>query len=196
MNTLPSELNYELFYFLSADTVLNMCQVSNAFASICNDDNFWQNKLRYDYSDYFNLKPPEISYKEMYLNLAKDIIRFFPIYYNGQLLTNVWIHKTRTEREVHSIIHQLFEKAIPSETRLIYVYIYVLLKNVPGGHNYTPLLEETDIPIMTFSQKYYDSLWENANGFNIGESKIQMRQPLSSGALPPIILPQRQPINF
>ena len=57
---LPSELNYELFYFLSADTILNMCQVNTTFSAICNDDNFWQTKLRFTYSDYFNLMTRQI----------------------------------------------------------------------------------------------------------------------------------------
>lgn len=87
MNILPFELNYELLYFLPIESILNICQVSQTFAVICNDDMFWMNKLNYDYPGY--VKPLNVTWRHSYLELARGIIRSFPIYYKGNLITNV-----------------------------------------------------------------------------------------------------------
>ena len=50
-----------------------MCQVNKTFVPICNDTVFWMNKLHYDYLDYFNIKPVEISWKQAYLDLSRVI---------------------------------------------------------------------------------------------------------------------------
>jgi hypothetical protein len=171
----PSELNFELFYFLPAEAILNMCQVSTVFSNICNNDVFWMNKLRYDYPEYFNLKPTEVTWRQAYLDLSKGKIKSFPVYYRGNLLYNIWLRNTNTEREALSNIKQLFEKIVPSQDRPNPVSVHVLL-NVPNRHQYLPVLREKDVILIVDTPEYGRNLWENTVGFEIIEGKIKVSE--------------------
>jgi hypothetical protein len=175
------ELRYELFYFLPAESILNMCQVGKIFADICNDDNFWMNKLRYDYPEYFNLKTAEMSWKQTYLDLAKDKIKPFPLYFRGNLLAYIWLRNTNTEREAHAAILELFDNIIQITDRFERIFVHVLL---PGGQQYVPTLYVDDTLIVINNVKYNGSLWNNSLGFEIIEGLIGQVQTRHGDELP------------
>ena len=140
---LPTEINYDIFYYLPIESVLNACQSDSILASICADDTFWKNKYKYDYTQYIDSKPDEISWKHAYMDLAKNKIKLIPLYLRGQEIFDIWISKSNTEKEIHDYIMSLFEQ--PN------FFIHILL-NTYNRHQILPVLEPTNNSILINSR--------------------------------------------
>lgn len=164
-NIFVSGLDRYVLYFLPAETLLNMCQLSRRFAIICNDEMFWSGKLHYDYPEIAKIKPIEMTSKQTYLDLVKDIIKPFPIYFEGNLIAHVWLRNTNTQREALSFIHQFFDTLVPAEKRQHEFFVHVLSR--ANAQQYVPILLENDDLVTANFPEYNGSLWRNAAGFEI-----------------------------
>jgi len=163
---LPPEINYEIFYYLPIESVLNACQSDPILSDICNDDTFWMNKFKYDYDQYIDLKPDNITWKQVYMDLAKNNVKIIPLYFRGQELFDIWISKNNTDKEIHDYIMNLFEQQN--------FFIHIILKSTPNRQQFLPVLEPINDSILMNNPEYNGTLWDNILRFEIIEGQIHV----------------------
>lgn len=163
---LPPEINYNIFYYLPIESILNACQSDPILSDICTDDTFWKNKFKYDYAEYIDLKPDEISWKHAYMDLVKNNIKLIPLYLRGQEIFDIWISKSNTEKEIHDYIMSLFEQ--PN------FFIHIVLKYTPNRQQFLPILEPINDSILIDNPEYNGNLWDNILRFEIIEGQIHV----------------------
>jgi len=86
--TLPSRLLYQMASGIDGSSLLNLCQVSKELNNrLCGNDNFWKDKVRYDFPDKSNIKfkPEDLSWKEYYKSLIGFDLYAFGLNNHGQL---------------------------------------------------------------------------------------------------------------
>ena len=167
---LPPEINYEIFYYLPIESVLNACQSDPILSDICTDDTFWKNKFKYDYAQYIDLKPLNITWKQAYMELARNSIKIIPLYFMGKEILEVWISKNNTERDVYNYIMNF---SFPPNRGKGGYFIHILL-NTPNRHQIIPVLEPVNNSIMIENPEYSGSLWDNIFGFEIIQGQIHV----------------------
>jgi hypothetical protein len=175
------DVDYNILLHLPVETVLNMCQVNKQFSAICNDEYYWEIKFKYD---YINSKPNDLTWKQSYLDLSRNILQPFPVYYGineedienssmpgdypiNKLLGYVWLRITNTPKEVAEFINNL----VPLKDREYGYFIHVLL-NTFFQEEYIPILLENDDPIIQNYRGYKGNLWQTAIGFDIVLGKM------------------------
>lgn len=67
METLPSELKWNIYRYLPIESILKACQVDRSFNQICNDDSFWRYLLRRDFNITQTTLDPKIKYLTQYI---------------------------------------------------------------------------------------------------------------------------------
>jgi hypothetical protein len=162
---LPPEINYNIFYYLPIESILNACQSDPILSDICTDDIFWKNKFKYDYLKYIDSKPDEISWKQAYMDLVKNKIKLIPLYLRGQEIFDIWISKSNTEKEIHDYIMSLFEQHN--------FFIHIMLKST-NRQQFLPVLEPINDSILIENPEYNGSLWNNIFGFETIEGQIHV----------------------
>jgi hypothetical protein len=160
-------IDYSLLYSEPIEVTLNLCQINKQLNAVCNDETFWENKLKYDYPEYYDLKPVYITWKQTYFSLAKGI-KSFPVYFQNNLLGYIWLHVTNTQRDAMRAIFQLINNRMGN-----LFFIHVLL-NTPNQNPYLPIITSTDKPLTMNLPEYNGSLWQNAVGFEIIIGKITL----------------------
>lgn len=70
MDTVPTEIKWKLLLILNLQQLGRMCRVSKEFQDICNDENFWKDKLAQDF-DWKMDRPLSqgMTYREQYKTL-------------------------------------------------------------------------------------------------------------------------------
>jgi hypothetical protein len=192
-------IDYHTLYFLPVEDVLNMCTLSSQFATICNDESYWQVKFQYDFPEYFNAALSEVpTYKQAYLELARGSLKLFPVYDQGNIIFSLWMRKTNTEREALSKIYQLFDRLYKVTERQNHpVFVHVLLntpqRNDPNNMvaKYLPSLREKDVTLNVATPEYGINLWDHIVGFEIIDGEITVQDEIMRFIL---TFPEHQPI--
>lgn len=123
---LPRDILYEILLHTEPKTLISSCATNKSIANICNDENFWTNKIQVDFeliSNYWRSdtltkllpngsiliqnKPRSISFKRFYFDLLNDHLR--PIVVTStldqlDLPSFIWV---RDIDSINSIIAQL-----------------------------------------------------------------------------------------
>ena len=168
-------IDYHILYLLPAEYVLNMCQVNKPFSKICDDEFYWIVKFRYEYSEYIEEKPFESTWKQFYLDLAKNKLKKFPIYFESKIVSHVWFRNTNTERKAKAAIKQLFDLLYPEENPY---FIHVLLNNLKRfdsnnrAAKFLPIIRQEDFLLDEITPEYGIILWNNMVGFEIIKGQI------------------------
>ena len=82
-SVLPDELNVDILERTSGQDLLNLCQSNKYFQRLCDDESFWEHKVKHDY--YIHV-PPYDTWKQLYIGLTYDQIRPIDIKHNGIIL--------------------------------------------------------------------------------------------------------------
>ena len=71
-----ADVDYEIMQWLDDKQLLTVCKINNYTANLCRDELFWSKRIetRFDI-DIKYYKPPNVSYKEIWLNLIKKKTR-------------------------------------------------------------------------------------------------------------------------
>lgn len=128
MESLNADTFYEIAKELPIDIILNLCQINKQFATLCNDEAFWKERLYHDYPKY---KEKIVNYKNTYLDLAKKYIKMVRVYLfliqNGIVtlrpIGSVWLHKGISKKETMNVVKQLYEHIIPKEEQYTNWYL-------------------------------------------------------------------------
>ena len=107
-NSCNSKMDPNLWHYtminMSAADIFSLCQVDSHFASICNNELFWQRKVLRDYNR--TDKPSNLSWRQIYIGLAKDVIKAIPVEYD-QIIGHIWISREEfqdeTNRKLNSV---------------------------------------------------------------------------------------------
>jgi hypothetical protein len=109
MEVLPQDLYYEIVKYLPANIILNLCQTNKYIYHICQNDQFWYEKVYYDYPDYDG--PILTDYKQLYLKLSYHYLKNFIVLFEYQVIGHVWLFKTNTESEIYEFIKNIINSA-------------------------------------------------------------------------------------
>lgn len=161
MQSLPPELDYKIFLFLPVESVLNMCQVNTRF-NICNNEHFWKDKVELEYFDYIQYKLPNTTWRNTYLELAKNKIRSFPIMYDGEQVGNIWLRYDNTITESYSLITELFKQITNIDNEVVPFMKYF------NEDRITYPLIKSDYPI--------SKIWDNIEWFELENGNYIFRQ--------------------
>jgi c-di-AMP phosphodiesterase-like protein len=72
------DLNLEIMSKMDDRTLLNVCATSKYGKELCQNENFWRNRLLEKYGDLaLKLKPENISWKDQYMQIVIDTNRYF-----------------------------------------------------------------------------------------------------------------------
>lgn len=112
---LPIELHYYMALHTSVESIFKLCQVNSFYMDLCNDNNFWRQKLWLDFPQFAPFKPNEITWKNAYVDIYKGDIKVIPIKYRNNIIGNVWINRNNTYREVYENILRIFEGLFPNQ---------------------------------------------------------------------------------
>lgn len=86
LESIPSEINYNILLSLPLNSVLTMCQVNRYYNDICKDDFFWKEKTLYDFG--VKTRPIGLTWKEYYFSLSLRDISVC-IYLYPSIITNI-----------------------------------------------------------------------------------------------------------
>jgi hypothetical protein len=183
-------IDYAFLYSLPIADVLNMCQINKHFNNLCNDEYYWEYKLKLDHPEYFNYKIPNLTYKETYLSLVKDELKFFPVKYDKILLGYVCLQKTDTIKKTVFLINQLYNNIIPIHQQLNDIYIHVILKHKEYSltSRYLPILLDKDYLVSQYINIFNGSLWNNCIGFEFLQGSVQIIPTRRPGEVDTIII--------
>lgn len=109
MELLPAELLYEISLNLPIISVLNLCQTSRAFQTICLDDeHFWKERITQDFG--YQTKLETLTWQQLYMNLSRHQIKSFPLIDDdtNQSLGLIWVQPNTTVRMVLDNIFRLY----------------------------------------------------------------------------------------
>jgi hypothetical protein len=162
MNIFIHGIDYHILYFLPAEDVLNMCQVNKQFAAICNDEFYWETKFKYDYPKYFDIKPVNMTWKQTYLDLAKDVFKPFPVFCAENLLDYIWLRDFNTQKEAWSSIKQVYLNKFTTEPRTSALTFLIILND-----NKYHMLNTSDKFLVQNWKRYNENIWRDAIGFEI-----------------------------
>ena len=121
METLPSDLLFDLLLYLKNSHLLNLCNVNKQFYTFCDESNeqFWRQKVLIDYQER-NIpdKPNNISWKEYYIRLGTNYFKEVPIFYGNDLIGHIWISRDDTTNNILYNSNRLFKSVYPNENPL------------------------------------------------------------------------------
>lgn len=187
-------IDYNVLYNLPVNDILNMCQINKQFASVCNDEYYWKNKFNLDYHDYVEYKLPNITWKDTYLLLAQDNLKFFPVEYFGKLLGYICLQKTNTMSDALFLINQLYDNLVPIYEQKTDIYVHIILKNGKNtlAHKNMPVLLNTN-NLLTDKK-----LWDNIFGFEFlpGKAEINIPRRPNEALTATLFLPNGRVLRF
>ena len=118
METLPRDLLFDLLLYLKNADLLNLCNSNKQLYNFCDESNerFWQQKVLFDYQNQpLPPKPANTSWKRFYIQLGKNLFKQIPVYYESELIGQIWIS---TEDKTQDLLHKsnnLFRTFYPDE---------------------------------------------------------------------------------
>ncbi len=151
--SLPSDTLFEILLRVDHKTLILLCQVNKHITNICSTENFWKQKLIFDFDQIKHLqrvgydldfvmksKPSSIPFRKFYFNLITDRMHLIKIDFSAiQLAPEIlWIFASNSYNDIermvkktvqdpfaNSLIPILFEiKFTDGETRLKFGGLY------------------------------------------------------------------------
>lgn len=95
---LPNSVLFEILVELDIDDIINLCSTNSEYKKICDSNEFWYQKLKYDYPNSLLNKPRNTSYKQWYLRLSnQNVVALTPIIYgNDVYMAEIYINIVST----------------------------------------------------------------------------------------------------
>ncbi|CAN5801840.1 hypothetical protein BH23THE1_BH23THE1_36440 [soil metagenome] len=123
-----NDVNFLIALMVPAESILSLCLVNRFYAELCNNENYWRNKLIMDYSEEISLqKQSELSWKNYYIDLAG--LRRKPVYVVNEFIGEVWIRKNNTIAEAIKKVITLVLRYYPQVDPNIILIDYINANN-------------------------------------------------------------------
>jgi len=141
INQIPTDiLQYQLLLDLPTDQLLSLCQVNKRLNSICQQDQFWKDKLLHDYPVNIDQSSIKVSYrgyqfelpivvgknwKQYYFELARYLADYWqiPIFYQNRNIGYITIEFPDTIYNVKIKIIDFLKKTVDSSIAEGIIYI-------------------------------------------------------------------------
>lgn len=73
---------------ISIGDLLTMCEIEDSYKILYNDEDFWKNRTKKDYD--LDDKLDEITWRDFYKDIYKNVILVFTVYYNKKIIGNTY----------------------------------------------------------------------------------------------------------
>lgn len=111
MDSLPSEIIFDLFMKLEITDLLNLCSTNSHISNICNDNTLWKYRTAQDFDDRASqvTKPSDMPWKQFYIQLYKDQLRLTDVLINNEIVGKIWISRTTTFLSIRNTLADLLK---------------------------------------------------------------------------------------
>lgn len=149
---LPTDVLFEILLNSTPETLTKICQTNERLKRICNDEHLWRQKLIKDYPYVTNKPIPYATLKQLYIDLYLSKIKYIPVFYEGELLTFLWICARDSKEKIEKSIYEILPK--PKFKRDDYIFEYQ-----QNGNNIINFTFPNSRIVERFTSKY----WYNNN---------------------------------
>lgn len=146
---IPTDVLNEILLNSTPETINKICQTHPRLNQLCNNENFWQQKLAKDYPSVDNKPVQYATWKQLYRDLYLHKIKYIPIFYDDKLLTYLWINASDGYRMIQ---HSIYELLPNIDSNIIHDFEY--------RHNGNNIIN--DVPLSsTIVDKFTPEYWYN-----------------------------------